>query len=215
MRPGTIRYVPHSTPGGSLAGVAARPVFYFDFSSPYAYLSSERIDDLIPDAEWKPFAYPFLLNEIGKLEEVLARDPASILATVSPRAAERGLPPLTPPDGWPRQTWSLTPLRAALYADERGRMEQFAAAAFRKVFGEARPLTEDDNVLAAAREAGLDPGEVAEAIQRPEIKERLKAHTQEALARGVTGIPTVAVGDELFWGDDRLEEAAAAASRQR
>jgi 2-hydroxychromene-2-carboxylate isomerase len=43
------------------------------------------------------------------------------------------------------------------------------------------------------------------------IKERLKGNTEEALARGVTGIPTVAIGDELFWGDDRLDEAAAAA----
>jgi 2-hydroxychromene-2-carboxylate isomerase len=74
-------------------------------------------------------------------------------------------------------------------------------------------LAELDSVLGAAREAGLDPDEVREAVGRPEIKERLKSHTEEALARGVTGIPTVAIGDELFWGDDRLEEAAAAVSR--
>ena len=195
--------------------MAARPIFWFDFNSPYAYLASERIDDLIPDAEWKPFAYPFLLNEIGKLEEVLARDPAKALEIVSPRAAERGLPPITPPEGWPRDIWSLAPLRAALFADERGRMKEFATAAFRKTFVEGRSLAEADHLRAAAAEAGLDPDEVAEAIQRPEIKERLKAHTEEALESGVSGIPTVAVGDELFWGDDRLEEAAAAASRQR
>lgn len=59
---------------------------------------------------------------------------------------------------------------------------------------------------------GLDQDEVEAAIQRPEIKQQLKDHTEEAFARGVTGIPTVAVGDDLFWGDDRLEEAAAAAS---
>jgi 2-hydroxychromene-2-carboxylate isomerase len=193
--------------------MAVNATFYFDFNSPFAYLAAERIDGLIPDAEWKPIAFPILLNQIGRLDSVLARDFGAVLEVVSPRAAERGLPPLVPPEGWPVQTWSLVPLRAALFAGEQGRLKEFSAAAFGKVFVESRSLTEIDNILAAAREAGLDPDEVGEAIQRPEIKQRLKEHTDEALAKGVTGIPTVAIGDELFWGDDRLEEAAAAAGR--
>lgn len=67
----------------SVASVAADAIFYFDFNSPCAYLASERIDDLIPDAEWKPFAYPILLRQIGKLEEVLAQDPRAVLKLVS------------------------------------------------------------------------------------------------------------------------------------
>ena len=191
--------------------MAAKAIFYFDFNSPYAYLAAERIDGLIPDAEWKPIAFPILLNQIGRLEAALARDPGAVLEVVSPRAAERGLPPVRPPDGWPVQTWSLAPLRAALVADDHGRLKEFSAVAFGKVFVESLALTELDNLLAAVREAGLDPDEVEEALQRPEIKQRLKDHTDEALAKGVTGIPTVAIGDELYWGDDRLEEAAAAA----
>ena len=66
---------------------------------------------------------------------------------------------------------------------------------------------------ATAREAGLEPDAVREAITLPAIKERLKRHTAEALARGVTGIPTVAISNELLWGDDRLEDAAGAAGR--
>ncbi len=66
--------------------MAAQAIFYLDFNSPYAYLASQRIDDLIPDAEWKPFAYPILLGQIGKLEGVLARDPGAVLEQVSPRA---------------------------------------------------------------------------------------------------------------------------------
>jgi 2-hydroxychromene-2-carboxylate isomerase len=193
--------------------VAADAIFYFDFNSPYAYLAAERIDGLIPGAEWKPIAFPILLNQIGRLESALARDPRAVLEVVSPRAAERGLPPVTPPDGWPVQTWSLAPLRAGLFADEHGRLKEFSAAAFGKVFVESLSLTEVNNLLAAAREAGLDPDEVEEAIERPDIKQRLKDHTDEALAKGVTGIPTVAIADELFWGDDQLEEAAAAAGR--
>jgi 2-hydroxychromene-2-carboxylate isomerase len=191
----------------------AGAVFYFDFNSPYAYLAAERIDGMLPDAEWRPIAFAIVLAKLGQLEERLNRlDPAPIVSEVSGRAAERGLPPFAPPDAWPVESWSLAPLRAALVADERGRLREFSSAAFQKSFVESRSLSELDNVLAAAGEAGLEPDEVRAGIERPEIKERLKANTEEALARGLTGIPTVAIGDELFWGDDHLDEAAAAAS---
>jgi 2-hydroxychromene-2-carboxylate isomerase len=194
--------------------VAVPATFYYDFNSPYAYLAAERIDRLIPDADWRPIAFAILLGQLGRLERALQElDPAPVAAEVGGRAAERGLAPFAPPEAWPLETWSLAPLRAALVADERGRLREFSGAAFRKSFVESRSLAELDNVLAAARDAGLEPDEVREGIRRPEIKERLKRHTDEALARGVTGIPTVVIGDELFWGDDRLEEAAAAASR--
>jgi 2-hydroxychromene-2-carboxylate isomerase len=194
--------------------VDAPAVFYYDFNSPYAYLAAERIGGMIPDAEWRPIAFAILLAKLGRLERVLEElNPAPAAAEVSGRAADRGLPPFAPPDAWPVESWSLAPLRAALVADEHGRLHEFSHAAFRKAFVESRSLAELDNVLAAAADAGLEPDEVREGIERPEIKERLKRNTEEALARGVTGIPTVAIGDELFWGDDRLEEAAAAAGR--
>ena len=184
------------------------PVFWFDFNSPFVYLAAERIDGFLPDAEWRPLAYPFLLGRRGRLEEAMARDPAVVFAAAAPRVEALGLPPLAPPEGWPKTTWSLTPLRAAVFADERGRLKEFTRAAYRKAFAESLPLTELDNVLAAAREAGLDPGEVAEAVERPDVKQRVKDSTEAAFERGVDGIPTFEVGGELIWGDDRLEEAA-------
>jgi 2-hydroxychromene-2-carboxylate isomerase len=191
----------------------ARPVFYFDFNSPYAYLAAARIDDFVPDAEWRPIAFPILLNQLGRLEEVLGRDFPNVLPEVRERAAARGLPPVEPPPGWPVESWSLAPLRATVFAAEHGREREFARAAFDKVFVESRSLVEPDTLRDTAAEAGLDPDWVAEAIQRPEVKERLKDHTNAALQRGVTGIPTIEIGDELYWGDDHLEEAAAALAR--
>lgn len=188
-------------------------VFYFDFNSPYAYLAVMRIEDLIPDAEWRPIAFPVLLNQLGRLEAALQRDFTAAAAEVSRRAAARGLPELNPPPGWPQETWSFAPLRASLFAEDRGKLRDFTRAAYRKAFVEGRSLTELDNLREAAREVGLSPDELGDAIQRPEIKQRLKDHTEAALANGITGIPTVAIGDELFWGDDRLEEAASAAAR--
>jgi 2-hydroxychromene-2-carboxylate isomerase len=190
----------------------AEATFYYDFNSPYAWLAAERLEDFVPGAEWRPVAFAILLDRLGQLDARLTNlNTAPIVEEVGGRVSERGLPAFAPPDVWPVGSWSLTPLRAALVAEELGRQREFGLAAFRKSFVESRPLAELDNVLAAAADAGLDPDEIAAGIRRDDIKERLKATTAEALERGVTGIPTVAIGDELFWGDDRLEEAAAAA----
>ena len=191
--------------------MARAPVFWFDFNSPFVYLAAERIDGLIPDAEWRPFAYPILLGQVGRLEEAMARDPEVARAAVTPRVAELGLPPFNPPAGWPQATWSLAPLRAAVFADELGRLEEFTRAALRTFFADGLPLTDDDNLGAAAAAAGLDPGEVLRAVGRPDLKDRVRENTEAALARGVNGIPTFEIGDQLVWGDDRLHEAAAAA----
>ena len=189
-------------------------MFYYDFNSPYAYLAAERIGDLIPDAEWRPIAFAILLGKLGRLEtRPGTTQPSAGRGGDRPARRGSGLPPFATPTDWPLGTWSLVPLRAALVADERGRLREFSRAAYRKSFVESRSLAELDSVLAAAREVGLEPDEVRDGIERPEIKERLKGNTEQALARGVTGIPTVAIGDELFWGDDDLDEAAAAATR--
>ena len=89
--------------------------------------------------------------------------------------------------------------------------EQFARHAFHLAFGEGHDITTvDDRVIGAAVECGLDAGEARAALSDERIKAGLREATEAASARGVTGLPTVAVGDRFFWGDDRLEEAAAA-----
>jgi len=194
----------------------AQATFYYDFNSPYAYLAAERLDEFVPGAEWKPIAFAIVLNQRGELDKRLTNlDTAPIVEEVTARAVDRGLPAFAPPDAWPVESWSLTPLRAALVADELGRQKEFGLAAFRKSFVESRSLSELPNVLAAASDAGLDPGEIAAGIQRDDVKERLRANTAEALDRGVTGIPTLAIGDELFWGDDHLEQAASVGRAER
>ena len=192
----------------------AQATFYYDFNSPYAYLAAERLDEFVPGAVWRPIAFAILLNQLGELDKRLTNlNTAPVVEEVTARVTDRGLPAFAPPDAWPVQSWSLTPLRAAIVADGLGRQREFGLAAFRKAFVESRSLAELPNVLAAAGDAGLDPDEIAAGIQRDEVKEQLKANTAEALERGVTGIPTVAIGDELFWGDDRLDQAATVENR--
>lgn len=189
------------------------PVFYYDTNSPYAYLAANRIGDLIPDAVWKPVALPIIFKAIGKMPWSLSdRRPAGV-AEIERRAAERGLPPLRWHEDWPRETWSWSPLRAAIVADDEGQQREFALAAYGVMFAEGRSLADVENVLDAARAAGLDPDQVRERIDGDDdVKERLRANTDEAIAAGAVGVPTVAVGGELYWGDDRLDEAAAAAA---
>ena len=187
-----------------------RATFYYDVNSPYAYLAAVRIGDLIPDAVWRPIALGVLFREIEKVPWSLKPGREEGMAECERRAAERGLPKMVWPEGWPRETWSFTPLRAAVIAEEHGLLVPFSLECYRLAFAEARVLAELDTVLEAAATVGLDPDEVASRVGEQGVKDTLRAYTDEAIERGAVGVPTVAVGDRLLWGDDRLEEAAAA-----
>ena len=195
----------------------SRATFYYDFNSPYSYLAAERISGLFAEAEleqpeWQPISFGHLLRTTGRRPWSLppeGPDPDH-LAEVQRRADERGLPKVVYPEGWPIENYSLNPIRAAIYAKESGRVVSFTLACFRQVFAAGRDMSDLDNVLVAAAACELHPKAVTKGIETQSVKDKLRAATDEAIERGVEGIPTVAVGDELFWGDDRLEEAAAA-----
>jgi 2-hydroxychromene-2-carboxylate isomerase len=189
----------------------SEPTFYYD-NSPYAYLAAHRIDEVLPvRPRWQPIAFGALIRQIGKVPWSLKGSAARERGQreCEQRTAALGLP-LHWPDGWPDRNYSILVLRAALLAAEQDRLREFSLAAFRRGLGEGGDLRELDTVLACARDAGIDADAVARGVEQPEIKQRLRDATDSAIARGVTGVPTVAVGDELFWGDDRLEDAAAA-----
>jgi 2-hydroxychromene-2-carboxylate isomerase len=188
------------------------PVFYYDFSSPYSYMSANRVDDVLPvEPRWQPILFGSLIQAIEKVPWSMREGPArdAQMRECEQRAAALGLPLRWPRD-WPLGTYSVLVLRAALVADEVGRLREFSLAAYRQGFGLGRDLTDLEVVLEAAEEAGLDPDAVREGVGRADIKDRLRLVTDEARERGVTGIPTVDTGGELFWGDDRLADAAAA-----
>jgi 2-hydroxychromene-2-carboxylate isomerase len=100
------------------------------------------------------------------------------------------------------------------YAERRGALRPFALAAMRLAFREGADLGRPDAVLEAARRCELDAEAVAQALSEQSVKDGLREVTDEALALGVFGVPTVVVGGELFWGDDRLAQAAAASALQ-
>ncbi|HWF53048.1 MAG TPA: 2-hydroxychromene-2-carboxylate isomerase [Solirubrobacteraceae bacterium] len=185
-------------------------IFYFDLGSPYAYLAAERLESVIPEpARWQPVLLGGLFKLTGRSSWALGdyERRQRGMAEIEQRARGYGAPALRWPDPWPSDY--LVAMRATTYAFAQGRGREFTAAAYRAAFQHGRDLSIAAHVLEAARAAGLDPEAVVAGIEAPEVKATLRGATDAAYARGVFGVPTVAVGDELFWGDDRLEDAAA------
>ena len=195
--------------------MSERATFYFDLGSPYAYLSAERISGLFTEAgleqpEWQPVLLGGLFQRFDRGSWSLTPARAEGIAEVERRASAYGLPPLVWPDPWPGNT--LTAMRTAAFAKQTGRTVAFALAAFRQAFAAGRDLSVPDNVWIAAAACELHPRALEKAVQTEAVKGALREATEAAADRGVFGVPSVAVGDEVFWGDDRLEEAVAAAA---
>ena len=188
---------------------ADRPIFYYDLASPYAYLAAERIHEALPVAPvWQPILLGGIWQQSGGRSWAVTDAREEGIAEVERRAAERGLMPVRWPDPWPAN--SLYAMRAATFAQQIGRTVAFSLAAFRQAFAGGRDLSEVDNVVIAAAACELHPKALLKAIETQSVKDRLREATAEAYERGVRGVPSVAVGEQLFWGDDRLEDAAAA-----
>ncbi len=197
--------------------MSERATFYYDFSSPYSYLAAERISGLFAESgieqpEWQPISFGHILKETGRRPWSFEEDRRAHFGEIQRRADQRGLPEVVYPDGWPLDNYSLKPVRAAVYAKESGRVVSFSLACFRQVFAGGKDMSDVDNVLVAAAACELHPNAVLKGIETQSVKEKLRAATDEALALGLVGIPTVAVEERLFWGDDRLEEAVEAAA---
>ncbi len=191
------------------------PTFYFDLGSPYAYLAAERISGLFTEAgleqpEWQPILLGGLFKRLGRDSWGNGPEREAGMAEVERRAAAYGLPPLAWPEPWPGNT--LFAMRAATFAKQTGRTVSFALAAFRQAFAAGRDLSLPDNVLIAAAACELHPRALLKAVETEGVKGALREATDRAAALGVAGVPSLLVGGEVFWGDDRIEEAVSAAS---
>ncbi|HWH44297.1 MAG TPA: DsbA family protein [Thermoleophilaceae bacterium] len=187
-----------------------RPVFLYDLGSPYAWLAAERVNSMFdPPPEWQPILLGGLFKLNGRSSWALTEAREEGMAEIERRARDYGLMDVRWPDPWPGNT--LTAMRAASFAKDAGRAVAFSLAAFRQAFCAGRDLTEVDNVLIAAAACELHPRAVLKGIETRAVKERLRAATEAAHAAGVPGVPSVVVDGVVFFGDDRLEEAAAAA----
>ena len=175
------------------------PVFYYDLGSPYAWLTAERIRA----ARWVPVLLGGIFRATGRSSWARTDAREAGIAEVERRARERGLPAPRWPEPWPND--GLLAMRAAACADS----ERFALAAFRVHFVEGLALSDPANVALAAERAGLDGAEVLAATSDPQVKGQLRENTEQALAAGVIGVPTlVTASGHAVWGDDAIAGAA-------
>ena len=189
--------------------MAEQPIFYFDLGSPYAWLAAERIHQVLPSPPvWQPILLGGIWQQTGGRSWATTDRREEGMREIEERAEAYGLLPVRWPHSWPSN--GLKAMRAAIFAQQAGRTVAFALAAFRQAFAGGKDLSDVDNVLIAAAACELHPNAVLKGIEMQATKDRLRAATQEAYERGVRGVPSVVIGDQVFWGDDRLEDAAAA-----
>ncbi len=193
------------------AAAPDRPVFYYDLSSPEAYLAAERVNAMLPVVpEWEPI----LLSELEAGETLDAwrceaeRD--SVMESIERRALVHGLQPMRWPPRWPGD--SQPAMLAATYAKGIGRAVAFSLAAFRQAFAAGRDLSDPDSVLIAAAACELHPAAVLKALELRATREALRGASERAGAAGVRSVPTVRIGEELFAGEHAVEAAARAAA---
>jgi 2-hydroxychromene-2-carboxylate isomerase len=185
--------------------------FYFDYACPWAYLGSCRVDSYFRDLGCEIEARPVHLATLrepssGDGPEPGPRKKAHYLNDLRHWAEMVGAE-ISPEVRQVMRTDTRLALQATLVARDRGRDRELRLAAFRARWGEARDLSRPEILRELLAKSGLDPEACLAAAASEEVARRLERETQDAIARGVFGVPTLLVGERLFWGNDRFELA--------
>ncbi|MGO9396716.1 MAG: 2-hydroxychromene-2-carboxylate isomerase [Xanthobacteraceae bacterium] len=187
--------------------------FHFDFGSPNAYLAHL----VVPDIERRTgaiFEYvPVLLGGVFKLTN--NRSPAEKLAGIKNRLEYEQLEVrrFVRRHGITQFTWNpffpvntLLVMRGAVAAQLEGVFDRYVDAVFKAMWAEPKKMDDPQVASAALQQAGLDGARLLARTQEPEVKDRLLKNTEASVARGAFGSPTFFVGDEIFFGKDRLRD---------
>jgi 2-hydroxychromene-2-carboxylate isomerase len=189
--------------------------FWLEFASTYSYPAAMRITALARDAgvavRWRPFVLgPVFKGQGLPLDSPFNWQPAKgryMWHDVARLCAGLGLP-FRQPDPFPQP--SLLAARIALIGLPQGWGEDFARAVYRAEFGEGRQIGDPDVMADLLTGLGVDSPEVLARAQGDEIKAELRGVTEQAQRLGIFGAPSFTTEDgELFWGNDRLEQALA------
>lgn len=181
--------------------------FYFDLSSPYSYLAATQIGPLAArhgaTVNWKPVVLAAVFKAAGNVMPATSPPKAQNMFVDLGRWARRYGVPFVMSSRFPLNT--VKPERLIVAAGGTGRAPELALALFRAMWVDDRDISAEAEMRAVAEAAGFDAGALLAAIETQPVKDGLRANTDEAIARGMFGAPAFFVGDELFWGNDRLD----------
>lgn len=185
--------------------------FYFDFSSPYSYLLSEKIDALAArfgrSVRWRPILLGAVFKASGSAPLTLQFAPKASYSVLDFQRSARfmGLS-YRHPDVFPIA--SQYAARACYWLEETqpAQARPFAQAVFRALFVDNTDISSLDSVLEIAARCGVDRDSLAAAVQGPALKARLKTEVEAAIAHGVFGAPYIVIDGEPFFGADRLPQ---------
>ncbi len=185
--------------------------YFFDCSSPWTYLSYTRVETICREhgAElvWKPILVGGVFNAVnpGVYEQRANPVPAKskyyqkdLRDWARFQGIDIGSPPVFPVN-------AVKAMRGALVALDEGCISRYAETVFRTYWTELKDISDDDVLRQVIMQAGLDETSFFERINEQAIKDRLRANTDELIARGGFGSPTLFVeGDDMYFGNDRL-----------
>lgn len=193
--------------------------FFFDCSSPWTYLAFSRIEAVAARTgatiEWRPILVGGIFNEVNQTVYETRANPHPVKGRYYVKdlrdwakfcGIEIGQPPVFP-------VRAVDAMRAAIVADEEGKLPAFAWATFRAYWGELKDISQPDVLAEICRNVGLDWDVVSKRIKDDDIKAKLRANTEEVIARGGFGSPTMFVNKtDMYFGNDRLPLVEAALS---
>jgi 2-hydroxychromene-2-carboxylate isomerase len=183
--------------------------FYFDFGSPAAYLAWTQMPQLAAETGAEVVYRPFLLG--GVFQATANKSPMEVPAKGRymvgdlERFARRYGVPFQHNPYFPINTLALMRGALGLQMRDPARLQAYGDAVYRAIWVEQKNMSDPATVGAVLQAAGFEPQQFLALTADPEVKERLKTVTQEAVARGAFGAPTFFVGDTMFWGQDRLD----------
>lgn len=180
--------------------------FFYDYGSPYSYLADTQVEAIAKRTGATLIRKPMLLGGVfkatGNASPMTVEPKSKWSAFDMPMWAKHYGVPFSRNPFFPINT--LTLMRGAAAAQIDGTFERYHPAIYKAMWVDGRNLNSMVEVIGVLVEAGLDPAAVGQRVQDQDVKDRLKATTDEAVARGVFGAPTSFVGDLMFFGNDRL-----------
>ncbi len=192
--------------------------FFYEFASTYSYPAAMRVEEVAGKAgvtvRWRPFLLGPIFAEAGWTTSPFNLIPAkgrNMWRDLERITADLGLP-FQKPDPFPQN--GLTAARIATSLPDDGKRAAFSRELYRLEFGEGLSITDAEVLGRALKAAGVEPATALIAAGSDAVKQALRATTEEAKAKGLFGAPSIVTADgELFWGNDRIEQAVAWAAR--